>query len=93
VIRVVFSAHELPAPMLQLKVETRGQAVGWAERYDRIMVDGEIELGKTEAGGRSPKQKAELPSEDEVIATSRRYAECLGGRWRSTCAAWTRRPS
>jgi hypothetical protein len=38
--------HELPAAMLQLKVETREQAIGWAERYGKILGNGEIELGK-----------------------------------------------
>jgi hypothetical protein len=81
--------HELPASTLLLKVRTREEAIGWAERYGSILGDGEIELGKvnepwdiglmpppenpplqmllidkadqdTEAGGRSPKQKAEL---------------------------------
>jgi hypothetical protein len=81
--------HELPAAMLLLKVKTRDEAIGWAERYGKILGDGEIELGKvnepwdiglmpppenpplqmlliekadaaTEAGGRSPQQKAEL---------------------------------
>ena len=81
--------HELPAATLLLKVRTREEAIGWAERYGSILGDGEIELGKvnepwdiglmpppenpplqmllidkadqsTEAGGRSPKQKAEL---------------------------------
>jgi len=81
--------HELPAATLLLKVRTREEAVGWAERYGKILGDGEIELGKvnepwdiglmpppdnpplqmllvekadqaTEAGGRSPQQKAAL---------------------------------
>lgn len=81
--------RELPAAMLQLRVETREQAIGWAERYGKILGNGEIELGKvnepwdigmmpeppnaplqfllvekadeaTEAGARTPKQKAEL---------------------------------
>jgi hypothetical protein len=38
--------HELPAATLQLKVATREQALGWAERYGKILGDGEIELGK-----------------------------------------------
>ena len=79
--------HELPAATLLLKVRTREEAIGWAERYGKILGDGEIELGKvnepwdiglmpapenpplqmlliekadaaTEAGGRSPQQKA-----------------------------------
>jgi len=81
--------HELPAATLLLKVGMREQAIGWAERYGKILGDGELELGKvkepwdiglmpppenpplqflliekadeaTEAGGRSPKQKADL---------------------------------
>jgi len=81
--------HELPAAMLLLKVRTREEALGWAERYGKILGDGEIEVGKlnepwdiglmpppenpplqmlliekadraTEAGGRSPQQKAAL---------------------------------
>jgi len=38
--------HELPATILLLKVETRDQALGWAERYGKILGTGEIELGK-----------------------------------------------
>ena len=81
--------HELPTSILLLKVRTRDEAIGWAERYGKILVNGELELGKvnepwdlgmmpmpvnpplqmlmidkadgaSEAGGRSPKQKAEL---------------------------------
>lgn len=81
--------HELPAAALLLKVSTREEALGWAERYGKILGNGEIELGKvnepwdiglmpapenpplqmlliekaspeTEAGNRSPQQKAAL---------------------------------
>ena len=81
--------HELPAATLLLKVRTREEAIGWAERYGKILGNGELELGKvnepwdiglmpapenpplqmllidkadqaTEAGGRSPQQKAAL---------------------------------
>jgi hypothetical protein len=38
--------HELPASVLQLKVATREQAIGWAERYGKVLGDGEIELGQ-----------------------------------------------
>lgn len=38
--------RELPAAMLLLKVTTRDQAIGWAERYGKILGEGEIELGK-----------------------------------------------
>jgi len=81
--------HELPAATLLLKVRTREEAIGWAERYGKILGDCELELGKvnepwdiglmpapenpplqmlliekadqaTEAGERSPQQKAAL---------------------------------
>ena len=38
--------HELPAATLVLKVRTRAEALGWAERYGAILGDGEIEVGK-----------------------------------------------
>jgi hypothetical protein len=38
--------HELPASTLLLKVRTRDEAIGWAERYGKILGDGELELGK-----------------------------------------------
>jgi hypothetical protein len=38
--------HELPAATLLLKVRTREEAIGWAERYGQTLGDGEIELGK-----------------------------------------------
>jgi hypothetical protein len=38
--------HELPAATLLLKVRTREEAIGWAERYGKILGDGEIELGR-----------------------------------------------
>jgi hypothetical protein len=38
--------HELPAATLLLKVGTREEAIGWAERYGKILGDGELELGK-----------------------------------------------
>src|SRR6185436_4236036 len=38
--------HELPNATLLLKVRTREEAIGWAERYGKILGDGEIELGK-----------------------------------------------
>ena len=38
-------AHELRAAALQLKVDTRDEAIGWAERYGKIVGEGEIELG------------------------------------------------
>lgn len=81
--------HELPAATMVLKVRTREEAIGWAERYGKILGDGELEVGKvnepwdiglmpapedpplqmllidkadqaTEAGGRSPQQKAAI---------------------------------
>jgi hypothetical protein len=38
--------HELPAATLLLKVRTREEAIGWAERYGKILGNGELELGK-----------------------------------------------
>jgi hypothetical protein len=38
--------HELPAETLQLEVRTPEEALGWAERYGKILGDGELELGK-----------------------------------------------
>jgi hypothetical protein len=38
--------NELPAATLLLKVRTRDEALGWAERYGKILGDGELELGK-----------------------------------------------
>lgn len=38
--------HELPSSTLVLKVKTKEEALGWAERYGKILGDGEIELGK-----------------------------------------------
>jgi hypothetical protein len=38
--------HELPATTLLLKVRTHEEAMGWAERYGKILGDGELEIGK-----------------------------------------------
>ena len=38
--------RELPAATLLLKVRTREEAIGWAERYGAILGDGELEVGK-----------------------------------------------
>lgn len=38
--------RELPAAMSLLEVRTRDEAIVWAERYGKILNDGEIELGK-----------------------------------------------
>jgi hypothetical protein len=96
--------HEVPAATLLLKVRTHEEAIGWAERYGKILGDGEIELGKvnepwdiglmpppenpplqilliekadqfTEAGGRSPQQKAALSR----LKTEMTKAGVLGG--------------
>jgi hypothetical protein len=37
--------HELPAGALLLHVGSRDEAIGWAERYGKILGDGELELG------------------------------------------------
>ncbi|MDB4943294.1 MAG: hypothetical protein JWP97_2828 [Labilithrix sp.] len=38
--------RELPHALLLLRVKTRDEAIGWAERYGAILGTGEIELGK-----------------------------------------------
>ncbi|HXJ21930.1 MAG TPA: hypothetical protein VMT03_17030, partial [Polyangia bacterium] len=38
--------NELPAATLLLKVRTLDEGLGWAERYGKILVDGELEVGK-----------------------------------------------
>ena len=38
--------HELPANVLVLRVKSREEAIGWGERYGKILGDGELELGK-----------------------------------------------
>lgn len=38
--------HELPAGTMLLKVRTREEALGWAERYGKLLGTGELELGK-----------------------------------------------
>jgi hypothetical protein len=37
--------HELPSTILVLRVATRDEAIGWAERYGKILGHGELELG------------------------------------------------
>ena len=37
--------HELVAATMLLQVRSREEAIGWAERYGKILVDGELELG------------------------------------------------
>jgi hypothetical protein len=39
-------SHELPAATLLLKVRSHEEAIGWAERYGKILGDGELEVGK-----------------------------------------------
>lgn len=38
--------HELPAATLLLKVTTLEEALGWAERYGKVLGDCELEIGK-----------------------------------------------
>ncbi len=38
--------HELPHAALVIVTKTRDEALGWAERYGKILGDGEIEVGK-----------------------------------------------
>ena len=38
--------NELPSTIMLIKVRTRDEAIRWAERYGKVLGDGEIELGK-----------------------------------------------
>lgn len=38
--------NELPAAALLLKVRSREEAIGWAQKYGKILGNGELELGK-----------------------------------------------
>src|SRR5438132_1509411 len=38
-------SNELPTEVLLLRVKSRDQAIGWGERYGKILGDGEIEIG------------------------------------------------
>jgi hypothetical protein len=42
--------HELPAATLLLKVATREEALGWAQRYGKILGDGERSARSTSCG-------------------------------------------
>jgi hypothetical protein len=38
--------RELPRAVLLLQVRSREEAIGWAERYGKVLVDAELEVGK-----------------------------------------------
>jgi len=83
--------HELPAATLLLKVKTREEAIGWAERYGKILGDGEIELGKVNEPwdiGLMP--APESPPLQFLLIDKADAATEAGGRSRDQKAALTR---
>ena len=73
--------HELPAATLQLKVRTLEEAIGWAERYGKILGDGEIELGKVNEPwdiGVMPPPKGDVPLKFLLIDKADAASEAAG---------------
>ena len=83
--------HELPAAMLTLKVRTREEAIGWAERYGKILGDGELEIGKVnepwDIGLMAP---PENPPLQMLLIDKADQATETGGRTQQQKAAITR---
>ena len=83
--------HELPAAMLLLKVKTHEEALGWAERYGKILGDGEIELGKvTEPWDLGLMPAPENPPLQILLIDKADAATESGGRSAQQKAALTR---
>lgn len=83
--------HELPAATLVLKVRTREEALGWAERYGAILGDGEIEVGKVNEPwdiGLMP--APENPPLQVLLVDKADQATEAGGRKAATKAALSR---
>ena len=83
--------HELPAATLQLKVKTLEEGLAWAERYGRILGDGELELGKVnepwDIGLMPPPENPPL----QLLLVEKADASTeAGGRTREQKAALTR---
>ena len=83
--------HELPAATLLLKVRTREEALGWAERYGGILGDGEIEVGK----GNEPWDIGLMPAPENpplqvLLVDKADTASEAGGRSAATKAALAR---
>jgi hypothetical protein len=83
--------HELPSSLLLLKVKTREEALGWAERYGKILGDGEIELGKVvEAWDLGLMPAPENPPLQMLLIDKADKATESGGRTTEQKAALTR---
>ena len=83
--------HELPAATLLLKVKTREEAIGWAERYGAILGDGEIELGRVnEAWDIGLMPEPENPPLQMLLIDKADAATEAGGRSAKQKAALTR---
>jgi hypothetical protein len=83
--------HELPAATLLLKVRTREEAIGWAERYGAILGDGELEVGKVNEPwdiGLMP--APENPPLQMLLIDKADHATEAGGRSPATRAALSR---
>ena len=83
--------HELPAATLVLKVRTRAEALGWAERYGAVLGDGEIEVGKVNEPwdiGLMP--APENPPLQVLLVDKADAATESGGRTAATKAALSR---
>jgi hypothetical protein len=84
--------HELPAATLLLEVRTVEEGLGWAERYGKILGDGEIELGKVNEPwdiGVVPPPETPQPLHLLLIEKADKHSEA-GGRSAQQKAALTR---
>lgn len=83
--------HELPAAMLLLKVRTRDEAIGWAQRYGAILGEGQLELGQvTEAWDLGLVPVPENPPLQMMLIDKADAATEAGGRTAKQKAALTR---
>ena len=83
--------HELPAGTLLLKVGSVEQAIGWAERYGKILGNGELELGKVNEPwdiGLAP--RPENPPLQMLLVDKADAASEAGGRTAQQKAALSR---
>lgn len=83
--------RELPAATLLLKVRDRAEALGWAERYGKILGDGELELGPiTEPWDLGVAPKPENPPLQVLLIDKADQATESGGRTPQQKAAISR---
>jgi hypothetical protein len=83
--------HELPAAMVVLKVKTLEEGLGWAERYGKILGDGELEVGKiNEAWDLGMMPEPENPPLQLLLIEKADASTEAGGRSREQKAALSR---